>query len=187
MSASWRWLETQTRHLMLPVNPKYCLVSRFLPENLEIVKLTQCWHCLPFHTLHLNWSSKLAPVTLASEQWWMLVILILVYKGEDNLLSIMLTINVSIHPLLISYWWWWNDVVGTQDSLSLSSSMLVLELLLECWKYPGLMGQHNRYISACVHTTAAHLPICRAQYTGGQRTNGFCQNINWKNLICSCS
>ena len=146
MSASWRWLETQTRHLMLPVNPKYCLVSRFLAENLEIVKLTQCWHCLPFHTLHLNWSSKLAPVTLASEQWWMLVILILVYKGEDNLLSIMLTINVSIHPLLISYWWWWNDVVGTQDSLSLSSSMLVLELLLECWKYPGLMGQHNRPI-----------------------------------------
>ena len=44
--------------------------------------------------------------------------------------------------------------------------MLVLELLLECWKYPGLMGQHNRYISACVHTTAAHLPICRAQYSG---------------------
>ena len=62
---------------------------------------------------------KLAPVT--SPRWWMLVIPSLIFKGDDNLQSIMFTMNVSILPALhqarCAATWWWNDVVGTLSTL----------------------------------------------------------------------
>ena len=112
---------------------------------------------------HEDWG-KLAPVT--SQRWWMLVIPSLIFKGDDNLQSIMFTMNVSILPAL-------HQLPGDEmmllehGALSLLSaqshkkiSMLVfrnmLELLLECCQCPGLMGQHNRYILMHVCTQQSH-------------------------------
>ena len=79
------------------------------------VQITKCWQGFGFHT----WTraSKLAPVT--SERWWMPVIQCLIFKGDDNLQSIMFTMNVSILPALHhqATWRWWNDVVGTPSTL----------------------------------------------------------------------
>lgn len=105
---------TNKRHLMLPVHHKDCLVSEFLPENVNTVKLslTKCWHGGHFvaesrllnvdTVLDFTWEDW-GRQTGSSYLWWMLVIQSLIFKGDDNLQSIMFTMNVSILPALLHH------------------------------------------------------------------------------------
>ena len=112
----------------------------------------------------------------------MLVIQSLIFKGDDNLQSIMFTMNVSILPAL-------HQLPGdemmllehgalpllsaqSRKKISMSVFRNMLELLLECWKYPGLMGQHNRpiFMHVCLQQSPNMQVIWRTELTDSVKT-----------------